>query len=92
MAAMRRALIAGESWTVHSTIRRVSTASRPWSMRRAFAGFAVPWQVDYQPSHIAARDFPFDGKALSRHGRVTHRCGGNWRPGCPAADRRYQVG
>ena len=50
------------------------------------------WQVDYQPSHIAARDFPFDAKALSRYGRVTHRCGGNWRPGCPAADRRYQAG
>ena len=71
MAARRRALIAGESWTVHSTHQKgfdsfstVEYAEGIHWLRSALE--TDGWQVDYQPAHVAARDFPSDLKALSQ--------------------------
>lgn len=72
MAGNRRVLIAGESWTVHSTHQKgfdsfvtVEYAEGIRWLRDALE--TGGWQVDYQPSHVAARDFPFDARALSAY-------------------------
>jgi uncharacterized membrane protein len=72
MAEKRRVLVAGESWTVHSTHQKgfdsfqtVEYAEGIHWLRAALE--TGGWQVDYQPSHVAARDFPFDAKSLSRY-------------------------
>lgn len=72
MANGRRVLIAGESWTVHSTHQKgfdsFSTVEYAegvrWLQQALEAG---GWQVDYQPSHVAARSFPFDAQALAQY-------------------------
>jgi len=70
MATRRRALIAGESWTVHSTHQKgfdsfstVEYSEGIHWLRSALASGG--WEVDYQPAHVAARDFPFDPEVLS---------------------------
>ena len=72
MAGKRRVLIAGESWTVHSTHQKgfdsfstVEYAEGIHWLRDALetGGFTV----DYQPSHVAARNFPFDAQSLAEY-------------------------
>lgn len=72
MAEKRRVLIAGESWTVHSTHQKgfdtfstVEYAEGIHWLRAALESGG--WQVDYQPAHVAARAFPFDRAALSKY-------------------------
>jgi uncharacterized membrane protein len=72
MASKRRALIAGESWTVHSTHQKgfdsfstVEYAEGIHWLRNALE--TGDWQVDYQPAHVAAREFPFDVETLSQY-------------------------
>src|SRR6478752_5424401 len=65
MPATRRVLIAGESWTVHSTHQKgfdsFSTVEYGEGIRWLRDALETGgWQVDYQPAHVAARDFPFD--------------------------------
>jgi len=72
MAAMRRALIAGESWTVHSTHQKgfdsFSTVEYAEGIRWLRDALETGgWHVDYQPSHVAARDFPVDVATLSQY-------------------------
>lgn len=59
----RRVLIAGESWTVHSIHQKgfdsfttTEYAEGVGWLRAALE--AADWEVVYQPSHVAARDFP----------------------------------
>lgn len=68
----KRVLIAGESWTVHSihqkgfdsfTTTEYAEGVR-WLKEALEAG---GWDVTFQPSHVAARDFPFDAEALSAY-------------------------
>jgi uncharacterized membrane protein len=70
MASRRRVLIAGESWTVHSTHQKgfdsfstVEYSEGIHWLRDALQSGG--WEVDFQPAHVAARDFPFDVKVLS---------------------------
>jgi len=69
MASRRRALIAGESWTVHSTHQKgfdsFSTVEYSEGIHWLRSALETGgWQVDYQPAHVAARDFPFDVEVL----------------------------
>lgn len=66
----KRVLIAGESWTTHSihqkgfdsfTTTEYNEGIR-W-LRAALEGSG--WTVDFQPSHVAARDFPQTAEALA---------------------------
>ncbi len=75
MTTQRRVLIAGESWSVHSihqkgfdsfTTTEYNEGVR-WLRDALEAG---GWQVDFQPSHVAARDFPFDVEGLSKYDSV----------------------
>lgn len=68
----KRVLIAGESWTTHSihqkgfdsfTTTEYNEGVR-W-LRNALE--ANGWTVDFQPSHIAARDFPQTPEALAAY-------------------------
>ncbi len=66
---MPRILVAGESWTVHSIHQKgfdsfttTEYAEGVTWLRAALENGG--WQVDYQPSHIAARDFPATAEAL----------------------------
>ena len=59
----RRCLFAGESWTVHSIHQKgfdsfttTEYAEGGGWLKAALAG--AGWDITYQPSHIAARDFP----------------------------------
>jgi uncharacterized membrane protein len=66
----KRILIAGESWTVHSIHQKgfdsFSTTEYAEGVRWLRAALeADGWQVDFQPSHIAARDFPTTAEALA---------------------------
>lgn len=70
MADKRRVLIAGESWTVHSIHQKgfdsfttTEYAEGVQWLRDALQ--AGGWEVTFQPSHVAATDFPFDARALS---------------------------
>ena len=74
-AMNRRVLIAGESWTVHSihqkgfdsfTTTEYAEGVR-WLKDALEAG---GWEVVYQPSHIAARDFPMTAAALAEFDSV----------------------
>lgn len=72
MTAKRRALIAGESWTVHSIHQKgfdsfttTEYAEGVHWLRSALESGG--WDVTYQPAHVAAREFPFDAKTLSHY-------------------------
>jgi uncharacterized membrane protein len=72
MVSKRRALIAGESWTVHSTHQKgfdsfttVEYSEGIHWLRSALESGG--WQVDYQPAHVAARDFPSEVAVLSQY-------------------------
>jgi uncharacterized membrane protein len=63
-------LIAGESWTVHSIHQKgfdsfttTEYAEGVKWLRDALESGG--WDVTYQPSHVAATDFPFDAKGLA---------------------------
>ena len=69
-AAVPRVLIAGESWTVHSIHQKgfdsfttTEYAEGVGWLRAALEGGG--WQVDYQPSHVAATQFPATAKDLA---------------------------
>lgn len=66
----KRVLIAGESWTVHSIHQKgfdsfttTEYAEGVRWLREALEGGG--WNVDFMPSHVAARDFPAAAEALS---------------------------
>lgn len=66
----KRVLIAGESWTVHSIHQKgfdsfttTEYAEGVRWLREALEGGG--WNVDFMPSHVAARDFPATAEALS---------------------------
>ncbi|MDB5562871.1 MAG: cytoplasmic protein [Hyphomicrobiales bacterium] len=72
MTAKRRVLIAGESWTVHSIHQKgfdsFSTTEYAEGVRWLQAALeGAGWEVHYQPSHVAARDFPFTAAALAAY-------------------------
>ena len=64
-----KVLIAGESWTVHS-IHQKGFDSFTTTEYAEGAGWlkaaleAAGWEIAYQPSHVAARDFPATAEAL----------------------------
>lgn len=67
-----RALIAGESWTVHSIHQKgfdsfttTEYAEGVKWLRDALEGNG--WEVVYQPAHVAAREFPFTAKDLAAY-------------------------
>lgn len=68
----KRVLIAGESWTVHSIHQKgfdsfttTEYAEGVGWLRRALESNG--WDVDFQPSHVAARDFPTTLEALAAY-------------------------
>jgi uncharacterized membrane protein len=70
MATPPKVLVAGESWTTHSIHQKgfdsfttTEYAEGVGWLRAALESGG--WSVDYQPSHIAARDFPATAKALA---------------------------
>jgi uncharacterized membrane protein len=64
-----KVLIAGESWTVHS-IHQKGFDSFTTTEYAEGAGWLTAalqeagWEIAYQPSHVAARDFPATAEAL----------------------------
>lgn len=75
MEKNRRVLIAGESWTIHSIHQKgfdsfttTEYAEGVHWLRAALV--AGGWQVDYQPNHVAAREFPFTVERLSEYSSV----------------------
>jgi uncharacterized membrane protein len=65
----KRVLIAGESWTTHSIHQKgfdsfTTTEYNEGVQWLRAALQANGWTVDFQPSHIAARDFPMTAEAL----------------------------
>lgn len=71
----RKVLIAGESWTVHSIHQKGfdSFTTTEYSEGVHWLRSALQdggWDVDYQPAHVAARDFPADAAALSSYDSV----------------------
>ena len=68
----RRCLIAGESWTVHSIHQKgfdsFTTTEYAEGVRWLRSALeAGGWNVDYQPAHVAARDFPATAEALAAY-------------------------
>jgi uncharacterized membrane protein len=69
MMSKPKILVAGESWTVHS-IHQKGFASFTTTEYTEGAGWlkaaldASGWEIAYQPSHLAARDFPATAEAL----------------------------
>jgi uncharacterized membrane protein len=70
-----RVLIAGESWTTHSIHQKgfdsfttTEYVEGVRHLRGALEGGG--FVVDYQPAHVAAREFPATAKALSAYGCV----------------------
>lgn len=68
----KRVLIAGESWTVHSIHQKgfdsftTTEYAEGVSWLRA-ALEKAGWAVTYQPSHVAAREFPTTAEALAEY-------------------------
>ena len=68
----KRVLIAGESWTVHSIHQKgfdsFTTTEYAEGVRWLKAALeAGGWEVNYQPSHVAAREFPHTAEELARY-------------------------
>lgn len=68
----RRVLIAGESWTVHSIHQKgfdsFTTTEYAEGVRWLKAALeAAGWEVHYQPSHVAAREFPGTANELAAY-------------------------
>ena len=68
----KRILIAGESWTVHSIHQKgfdsfttTEYAEGVRWLRAALEGGG--WTVDFQPAHVAAREFPATAEALAAY-------------------------
>ena len=75
MAGSRRVLIAGESWVTHSIHQKGFDSFTTTSYHEGVGPLraalqAGGFQVDYQPSHIAARDFPATAAELAGYGAV----------------------
>jgi uncharacterized membrane protein len=71
----RRILIAGESWTVHSIHQKGfdSFTTTEYAEGVAWLRTALEtggWEIDYQPAHVAARNFPATVDALSQYACV----------------------
>ena len=69
---MKRILIAGESWTVHSIHQKgfdsFTTTEYAEGVRWLKAALeSGGWTVDYMPSHVAARDFPMTAGDLTAY-------------------------
>ncbi len=65
-------LIVGESWTVHSIHQKGfdSFATTEYSEGVKWLRMALEthgWQLDYQPAHLAARQFPMTATALAKY-------------------------
>jgi uncharacterized membrane protein len=67
--AKPKVLIAGESWTIHSIHQKgfdsfttTEYAEGADWLKAALAG--AGWEITYQPSHVAAREFPATAAAL----------------------------
>jgi uncharacterized membrane protein len=72
MAKTPRVLIAGESWTTHSIHQKGfdSFTTTEYAEGAAWLRAALEsggWQVDHQPAHVAARDFPATAAALAAY-------------------------
>lgn len=68
----KRILIAGESWTVHSIHQKgfdsFTTTEYAEGVRWLKAALEKGgWDVTFQPSHVAARDFPFTAEELAAY-------------------------
>lgn len=68
----RRVLIAGESWTVHSIHQKgfdsFTTTEYNEGVRWLKSALEeAGWEVVYQPSHVAARDFPHTAAELKQY-------------------------
>ena len=68
----KRVLIAGESWTVHSIHQKgfdsFTTTEYAEGVRWLKAALeANGWDVTYQPSHVAAREFPHTAEELAQY-------------------------
>ncbi len=71
----KRVLIAGESWTTHSIHQKgfdsFTTTEYNEGVRWLRAALeANGWTVDFQPSHVASRDFPQTPEALKQYNVV----------------------
>ena len=73
--ANRRVLIAGESWVTHAIHQKgfdsfttTEYVEGVGPLRAALEGGG--FDIDYQPAHVAAREFPATAKALSAYGCV----------------------
>ena len=69
---MKKVLIAGESWTVHSIHQKgfgsFTTTEYSEGVQWLRAALKTAgWQVVYQPSHVAARDFPSTAAELDTY-------------------------
>lgn len=68
----KRILIAGESWTMHSIHQKgfdsFTTTEYAEGVRWLKAALEKGgWAVTYQPSHVAAREFPFTAEKLAAY-------------------------
>lgn len=68
----KRILIAGESWTVHSIHQKgfdsFTTTEYAEGVRWLKAALEKGgWDITFQPSHVAAREFPFTAEALAAY-------------------------
>lgn len=68
----KRVLIAGESWTVHSIHQKGfdSFTTTEYSEGVKWLKSALEaggWTVDFQPSHVAAREFPYTAEDLAKY-------------------------
>ena len=75
MTKKRKVLVAGESWTVHSIHQKGfdSFTTTEYAEGVHWLKSALEsggWEVDYQPAHVAAREFPFDAARLAEYGSV----------------------
>lgn len=68
----KRVLIAGESWTTHSIHQKGFDSFTTTEYNEGVGWLrsalqAGGWTVDYQPSHVAAREFPMTTEALGAY-------------------------